>query len=913
MPSHVEWHNKLCCNDNDHPQLTGNQGMEIVVPEMWQKVLDLDLATSSGRALVTVTSLIAMAGRNKSKTIGGALFTNPTKWVKVMPNSRSARWQVLGGVDFRLREIAQQSAKTAASWKIPTLEEEAQTAARMQELMDQQVYEEVPDSPEAEEKAREEVRNGKWREGLKSSRQCSHIWATAQMRAGKRGASSSQTMTPTQKRVQRVLQDTKSILETRAEKQEEKLQVQQEQEQLQHQATAQVIYSPCYTILKSDGVRRRLLHNLKVSSANLAVWPSKHKQEGVKQLQGVIKPGDRFIGWDFRDAFHQVLIQPRYRRMMRTSVWMQHPHSSRWVERRLQNRTLGQGFRCSPELMTKMIVDLLKVWRSLGIRCFIKIDDLIAVVSSIKEGLLVAYVMTRLLIELGAVFSEEKCAFGMSTRMKWCGMVFCSVAQVTFLPEEKVEKLVGMMKELKKKLQCPEEHITLREIQRVIGTLISAMEGVAEARLMVLEAHGLRRWIMLRTNMDWDQTLMVSELPKDKVSAVIAEVHLWTRNYDADNKVAIAWNGKLVYSDPPEAVIFTDACSRAGGVWVEETKRFPEIDMNFPLVGAEIHEHITYQETAAAADGLVHTLVERDYRMCTVAMKIDATAAIKYMKCSGGKKLALARRVWDSVKETRRRRVYVGSNNDFGTWHVQGKKNPADKPSRKNVGFSEWRMNKEVFEVLDQKWGPFGLDAFAAAWNCQLPRYLCRQKWDRQALGYDALLHPYHQEKEVVWAFPPPHKDLTMRFLRTIENSGATAVVIMPMAQNVQVAAAIKMAVQLPVLMHCSSTLLVEPEAYSAHAEKEEFQDWKEARQWWTKRTWSSLIGVILSGDVSKHEERRRSWQKQLNSRSSQTQMEKGARILTEHTRAFWLTSKQKLEKMTRDFLWLSQMLCSEI
>ena len=104
------------------------------------------------------------------------------------------------------------------------------------------------------------------------------------MRAGKRGASSSQTMTPTQKRVQRVLQDTKSILETRAEKQEEKLQVQQEQEQLQHQATAQVIYSPCYTILKSDGVRRRLLHNLKVSSANLAVWPSKHKQEGVKQL-----------------------------------------------------------------------------------------------------------------------------------------------------------------------------------------------------------------------------------------------------------------------------------------------------------------------------------------------------------------------------------------------------------------------------------------------------------------------------------------------------------------------------------------------------------------------------------------------------------------------------------------------------
>ena len=34
---------------------------------------------------------------------------------------------------------------------------------------------------------------------------------------------------------------------------------------------------------------------------------------------------------------------------------------------------------------------------------------------------------------------------------------------------------------------------------------------------------------------------------------------------------------------------------------------------------------------------MVHVLKERNYRMCTVAMKVGATAAIKYMRCAGGK------------------------------------------------------------------------------------------------------------------------------------------------------------------------------------------------------------------------------------------------------------------------------------
>ena len=78
----------------------------------------------------------------------------------------------------------------------------------------------------------------------------------------------------------------------------------------------------------------------------------------------------------------------------------------------------------------------------------------------------------------------------------------------------------------------------------------------------------------------------------------------------------------------------------------------------------------------------------------------------------------------------------------------------------------------------------------------------------------------------MVWAFPPPHKELIMKFLNCIAATpNMEAVVILPMAQSMAVVKAVSMATDLPVLKQCSGTLLTEPTSYSVHADKEEFQD----------------------------------------------------------------------------------------
>ena len=178
-------------------------------------------------------------------------------------------------------------------------------------------------------------------------------------------------------------------------------------------------------------------------------------------------------------------------------------------------------------------------------------------------------------------------------------------------------------------------------------------------------------------------------------------------------------------------------------------------------------------------------------------------------------------------KELRSRRIYNGGDTDYGEFHVEGEKNvEADYESRKDLGPTEWKLNTAIFQWMEAKWGPFGLDMFAAAWNHQLPRYLCRQRWDRKAEGYDGLQFPLHLETQVTWAHPPPHKRLTQRLLSLISISQAEMMLIIPLWPTVETSLALKMAVHLPILLECSQHALTPPESLTCHATSQKFAGW---------------------------------------------------------------------------------------
>jgi hypothetical protein len=497
------------------------------------------------------------------------------------------------------------------------------------------------------------------------------------------------------------------------------------------------------------------------------------------------------------------------------------------------------------------------VLRVLGFKCLIKVDDLIAVhPAKIETAMMEAYVITQVLIKLGAVVSGEKCDLGLRHRVLWHGMVFCSVVEVCSVPAEKVTKVAQVVQMFQRLLTDPNGVVTARSIQQVLGLLISNLEAVELTRVMVIELQELRRAVTAKDGWNWaangDEEVPVAKLEMKVVEAARVSCDSWVNGYSSTEPERIARNGKLSYSEPPTAVIYTDACPWQAGAYASEDtiNGHPKLEKSIPFADEEIAEHITLQETAAAVDGVLEVLIERRYRNCVILVKIDATAAVKYIHCHGGRIVKFGRRVEVLVQYCRDHHIMLIAG------HIKGKLNVSDWQSRKLLGVAEYRLERSLFEALNQMWGPFGLDACAAKWNNQLPRYLSRQVGDSAAIGNDILMHQMQHETQTMWIFPPPHHRMIMEIVQRLQAAQAEAVMVLPAWPTAALGEAVAMLVEMPLLLECKAGLMQPPLAYLLH-EKTEGQ----GTQWYDQRQWSAFVAMRLSGKGSCRGVLAKNWQ----------------------------------------------------
>lgn len=357
----------------------------------------------------------------------------------------------------------------------------------------------------------------------------------------------------------------------------------------------------------------------------------------------------------------------------------------------------------------------------------------------------------------------------------------------------------------------------------------------------------------------------------------------WIVDYNPDYPHRVEWNGKLCYSRPPVAIIFTDACEWQRGGWVEATAEHPAIDRALPFDDVETHEHITLQETAAAADSIVGTVLERGYSNVTPMARIDATEAVRYIRCLGGRKASFTGRIIQMQLLLRERHIQLLAG------HVKGAENPSDAPSRGVLGLAEYSLNRQYFNHLQRPSGPFGLDACAASWNCQLPRCLSRQKGDAKALGHDILCYPLQHEEQVMYIFPPMQPKLVLQILKRITAAKAEAVLVLPLWTTAVLTEALKMTVDVPVVLGCSRDLLQPPAAYEVHLGGQ-------LAQWWTRPKWKALIGLRLSGDAGRVADTRARWQGEYGTCTSKGEM---AATLIGRTVSWWPVSNDIKPKVT--------------
>ena len=88
---------------------------------------------------------------------------------------------------------------------------------------------------------------------------------------------------------------------------------------------------------------------------------------------------------------------------------------------------------------------------------------------------------------------------------------------------------------------------------------------------------------------------------------------------------------------------------------------------------------------------------------------------------------------------------------------------------------SEYRIQRESFDRIAERWGPFSMDWFASDWSHQVDRF-CSKYWTIDSTGMDAFGQDWSQEEGF---FHPPVGDVA-RVLEKMETDRARGVLVIP-------------------------------------------------------------------------------------------------------------------------------------
>ena len=271
-----------------------------------------------------------------------------------------------------------------------------------------------------------------------------------------------------------------------------------------------------------------------------------------------------------------------------------------------------------------------------------------------------------------------------------------------------------------------QEWVTPRQLAHLIGLLTSTNPAVAPAPLHYRALQRLRNKALKNNQGNYDFQVRRSEESNGDLDWWI---HLMPK-----------YNGRPVSRPVADLVLTSDASQTGWGA------TFQDISTGGAWSREERDSHINLLELKAAFFALQTFASHR--RNVHVLLLIDNTTAIAYINSKGvthSRALSdLALDLWEWCME---RKITIHAE------HIPGKvSKEADAESRQTLDSSDWKLNSKLFRMLEQEWGPFDVDLFAARHNTQLPRFFSFRP-DPQAEAVDALSQSW--TNLCPYAFPP--------------------------------------------------------------------------------------------------------------------------------------------------------------
>ena len=480
--------------------------------------------------------------------------------------------------------------------------------------------------------------------------------------------------------------------------------------------------------------------------SNPYVHKAKFKQEGIKEVQSTLVQGDFLSTTDVKDAYpHQNGAEG----------WRKH-YQFYFNEVLYRWCCLFFGESGAPRRWTKLILLPITFLREKGVKCVLKIDDVLVGAKSALRCRVQTNALVVLFDWLGLTLNVAKSVWDPRTSLDFIGYILETVPVLKArLTEAKAKKYAQSCKKMIKRAKKGKP-IHLHDLQVVCGQVQSTDRCVA---LMRLKSNWLR-WSKAQAMKSPDHTFV---LPKEAIEELIWWIELpnrpeemWRSLQELDLKNA--WKVETDWSGMGLA-----AC------WVNEQRQV--LDFYHEYVMASSTEHNNKGETRGITQGVTQLVIAQDWRNGTIVASNDNVVAVSYCNKQGGRVPEL---FWDLEPFFRLLRT---RNLKFLAVWLAGEDNvSADQRSRREDVREEWALATPAFQFLESCWGPHSLDAFASATNTRLPRYFA---WglDVNSLGRDFFRQEL-KSAENLYANPP--FNVIPKLLMRVASSSLQITLLMP-------------------------------------------------------------------------------------------------------------------------------------
>lgn len=455
--------------------------------------------------------------------------------------------------------------------------------------------------------------------------------------------------------------------------------------------------------------------------------------ESIKDVIKLIDKNEYLASLDIKDSYYLIPVDSEYRKYLKFQF-----------ENKLYCfNCLPFGLSSAPYVFTKLMKPVVEYLRSRGYKCVIYLDDLLFIAKTEGKCREIVNTAKELLLSLGFLLSEKKCQLDPKNVCIFLGFIIDSAEYSVYLTGGKREKILNLVTEFLQKKSCK-----IREAAQLIGTLISACPGARYG------------WLYTRY------------LERQKYLALKKSGGSFSKNMPITREMKLDltwWKSNILTTKNPirkssyELEIFSDASLSGWGVVCREEK------VNGWWSHEECTEHINILELKAVLYGL--KCFAKDLRDVNILLRIDNTTAIAYVNKMGGiqneKLLNLGREIWSWCEE---RNIWI-----FASYINTRENTVADHESRVSFKETEWELSPHIFEVVQEKFGPFDVDLFASKANAKCKRY-CSWKRDPDSSAVDAFTIPWNNF--YFYAFPP--FSIILRVLHKIRNDKAEGTLIVP-------------------------------------------------------------------------------------------------------------------------------------